>query len=135
MLYLYQNRQLEKLPLQVKLCDTFFKRLLGALPSGGVAPGRALLFPGCGWVHTFFMRRPIDVAYLDENGRILAYYSAVKPYRFLPPAKSAAGALELPPGRLQLSPRQEPAYFRFPKNIARRTDLPSLSDEELECPA
>ncbi|MEO5725324.1 MAG: DUF192 domain-containing protein [Ilumatobacteraceae bacterium] len=31
----------------------------------------AFVLPGCRWVHTFGMRFPIDVAYLDADGNVL----------------------------------------------------------------
>ncbi|MFP4687041.1 MAG: hypothetical protein ACLFN5_02915 [bacterium] len=88
------------LPVEIIRCDTFFRRLAGALPEGGIAPDRAYLLPACRWVHTFFMRRPIAVLFYDEPGFVIEYYPSVKPNRILPRQPRAAGAVELAPFRL-----------------------------------
>lgn len=52
------------------------------------------------WVHMFGMRFPIDLAYLDENGRVLSVQAHLKPNRLSKPVWRADGALELAAGRL-----------------------------------
>lgn len=58
-------------------------RLLGLALLDEVEPGDALLIPGCRSVHTFGMRFPIDVVFLDLDGR------AVWLERELPPRRVA----------------------------------------------
>ncbi|HEY3111202.1 MAG TPA: DUF192 domain-containing protein, partial [Chloroflexota bacterium] len=52
---------------------------------------------------TFFMRMPIDVAFLDGDGKVLRVASGVPPWRIGPVAWRARRALELPAGVLAAS--------------------------------
>ena len=72
-------------------------RLLGLalLPRGAVPPGHALLIPDCRSVHTFGMRFPIDVVFLDERGRALRVERGVGSRRILA-CRAAAAVLEVP---------------------------------------
>jgi uncharacterized membrane protein (UPF0127 family) len=72
-------------------------RLLGLalLPRGAVPPGHALLIPDCRSVHTFGMRFPIDLVFLDERGRALRVERAVKPRR-MRVCRAAFAVLERP---------------------------------------
>lgn len=67
---------------------------------GGEAPGEpgtlpVMAFPGCRSVHTWGMRCPLDVAFADREGRVLARYDAVPPGRILF-CPDAHGVLEMP---------------------------------------
>lgn len=64
------------------------------------AQGGALWIVPCDGVHTFGMRFPIDVAYLDGQGRILRTYHHLAPYRLAALSFKAKSVLELPPGTL-----------------------------------
>jgi uncharacterized membrane protein (UPF0127 family) len=46
------------------------------------------------------MRFPIDVAYLDAQGRILRIYHRLAPFRIAALSLKAKSVLELPPGTL-----------------------------------
>jgi uncharacterized membrane protein (UPF0127 family) len=48
-------------------------------------------------VHTFFMRFPIDVVFLDKDKTIVRIAHSVRPWRTAG-ARGAAAALELPAG-------------------------------------
>ena len=52
-----------------------------------------LLFPRCRAVHTFFMRQPIDVAFISPRGCVLGALRNVPPFRALS-CRGAACALE-----------------------------------------
>lgn len=58
-------------------------------------PPHALLIPRCRSVHTFGMRFPIDVAFLDRDGRVLRLARGVPPNRVLW-CRAAAAVLEAP---------------------------------------
>ncbi len=60
-----------------------------------------LLVPAKGGIHTFFVRFPMDVAYLSPDLRVVALRQGMTPFRvWLPRMKDAVLALELPAGRL-----------------------------------
>ena len=58
-------------------------RLLGLALLDPIPSDHALLIPGCRSVHTFGMRFALDVAFLDESGRVLRLEREVPPRRLL----------------------------------------------------
>ena len=56
-------------------------RLLGLAGLRGMPPWSALLLPRCSSVHTFGMRFPIGVLFLDEDFEVIGERRAVKPGR------------------------------------------------------
>ena len=84
---------------QLTVADTFFGRLRGLLGRKDYSPGEGLLIKPCNWVHTFGMRFPIDVLFLDSKGAVVAVES-LPPNRMGRPHRSAA-ALELPQGTVE----------------------------------
>jgi uncharacterized membrane protein (UPF0127 family) len=69
--------------LIVHEATTLKARLLGLSFMRPPPPDHALLIPNCRSVHTFGMRFPIDVTFLDERGRALRHVRAVPPRRVL----------------------------------------------------
>jgi uncharacterized membrane protein (UPF0127 family) len=95
-------RRLQRLPsrvledgLVVHEATTLRARLLGLAWLRAVPPGHALLIPDCRSVHTFGMRFPIDVTFLDERGRPLRIERRVRPRRVLG-CRDAFAVLERP---------------------------------------
>ena len=96
--------------LATRLCvaDTHWSRLRGLM---GAAPqrfraGQGLWINPSHGVHTFAMRFPIDVVYLDEGKVVLHLQPGMKPWRVAPVKMHAASVLELPPETLQPSGTQ-----------------------------
>ena len=79
----------------VPVAATFRSRLLGlaALPRGQAGTG--LLIPRCASVHTFAMRFPLDLVFLDGADRELAVHCGVPPRRLVW-HRGAAAVLEIP---------------------------------------
>jgi uncharacterized membrane protein (UPF0127 family) len=59
--------------------------------------GVGLLIPRCSRVHTFWMRFPLDIAFLDEEGGVLDRRLSVPPRRLLS-HRAAKAVLERPAG-------------------------------------
>jgi uncharacterized membrane protein (UPF0127 family) len=59
--------------------------------------GSAMFIAPSGAVHTFFMRFPIDVAFVARDGRVLKIRHAVAPWRIAADLR-AHGVVELPAG-------------------------------------
>ena len=74
-----------------------FTRMRGLLGRRGLAEGEGLLLQPAGSIHTFFMRFPIDVVFLDRERRVLRVVSSVPPWRAAA-AKRARAVLELAAG-------------------------------------
>jgi hypothetical protein len=73
-------------------------RLLGLAGLRRLPADRALLLPRCRSVHTFGMRFPIDVVFLDASGRVLRRVEAVGSGRVVG-HRGAAGVVETVAGR------------------------------------
>jgi uncharacterized membrane protein (UPF0127 family) len=65
--------------------------------SGRASVDGALVIPDCRWVHTLGMKFPIDVAYLDEGGRVVKV-ECLKPLRMGSPVKGAHTVVEAEAG-------------------------------------
>lgn len=82
---------------ELMVAEHFVTRLTGLIGAVGDLsadrPPRVLGFPRCGSVHTCFMVCPIDVAFLDGGGGIIAVHVAVPPWRLLR-CPTAASVLE-----------------------------------------
>lgn len=63
-------------------------------------PGHALLIKPCSSIHTFFMRFPIDVVFVDKASRVVKIAENVKPWRLLLGGKGAHAVVELANGAL-----------------------------------
>ena len=73
----------------------FRARLLGLAFLGRERAGAGLLIPRCSSVHTFGMRFPLDLVFLDERGAPLAIRRNVRPCRLVR-HRGAAAVLEIP---------------------------------------
>jgi uncharacterized membrane protein (UPF0127 family) len=81
-----------------EIADSSAKRRTGLLKHDLLAPGEGLWIVPCESVHTFFMKFPIDLVYLDKRRRVRKVRRAVPPWR-LSLCLSAHSVLELPAGR------------------------------------
>jgi uncharacterized protein len=57
--------------LRVRVADSFATRALGLLVGAPLGAAEALLIEPCSSIHTFGMRYPIDVVFLDGDARIV----------------------------------------------------------------
>ncbi len=53
------------------IADTVFSRVKGLLGKQSLDEGSALIIKPCNSIHTFFMRFPIDVFFVDRNNKIV----------------------------------------------------------------
>jgi uncharacterized membrane protein (UPF0127 family) len=82
--------------------NTVLKRMVGLLNRRQLTEGEGLLLDRCYGVHTFGMRFPIDVLFLDKDLRVIRAVKALPPYR-TSIVRKAVYVLELPVGALDLS--------------------------------
>jgi uncharacterized protein len=83
-------RRLRRLPrlggdgrVTVYVAASLRARLLGLAGLTGMPARTALLLPRCSSVHTFGMRFPIHVLFLDSRFEVIAERRAVKPRRIV----------------------------------------------------
>lgn len=88
---------------RVRMADTFLSRLVGLLrtPERDFQPGAGLWIEPSQGVHTWFMRYPIDLAYLDKELRVMALTGSMGPWRIGPVKFKCLVVLELPGGTLE----------------------------------
>lgn len=83
-----------------------FAQTRGLLGRSGLDPGSGMLIDSTPPVHTFFMRFPIDVVFLDRDWTVVRVRHRLRPWR-LAGARGAVAALELPAGAAAESGVQE----------------------------
>ncbi len=72
----------------------------GLLGRRSLPQGEGMLFDRTSSVHTFFMRFPIDVVFLAQDGEVLAVRAAVPPWRAVS-RRGAHWTLELAAGEAE----------------------------------
>ena len=75
-----------------------FARIKGLIGRKSLPQGDALLLDPCNGIHTFGMRFPIDVLFLDRNNVVVAIRKNLVPNRITPLFFAAKSTLELPAG-------------------------------------
>lgn len=93
---LTQHRQVAD---QVELAGENRQRRKGLLGRESLGAGEGLWIVPCEAVHTFWMRFPLDLIYLDRRHRVVKTRSGVPPWR-LSACLRAHSVLELPAGTI-----------------------------------
>lgn len=88
------------LAASVRLADTPRSRRIGLLRRQTLEPGEGLWIYPTQAIHTFGMRFPIDVAFLDSSLRIKRIYHRLAPFRLTSLVWGARSVLELASGSL-----------------------------------
>lgn len=83
------------------VADSWWGRFRGLLGRPTLAAGEGMLLLGCGSIHTVGMDQPIDIAFLDADGRVVRRFERLGPWRVGLGGPTARHALELPAGRLE----------------------------------
>jgi uncharacterized membrane protein (UPF0127 family) len=81
--------------------NSFFKRLRGLMFTASLKDDCALHLTPCRSVHTFFMKYPIDVVYLDALGIIVGFDERLEPNRLGTVVPHTRSVIELPAGRIR----------------------------------
>lgn len=83
---------------QCEQARSFLARGRGLMGRESLAPNDGLLIDPCSSIHTFFMRFPIDVIFIDRAGRVVGLQHAMPPGRPYAGAWGARATIELPAG-------------------------------------
>jgi uncharacterized protein len=87
----------------IKPADSFFRKLFGLVFSPPLKENEGLLIEECNSVHTFWMRYPIDILFLDSSNRVLKFFESLRPFRVTPFIRGAVKTVELKSGTLKAS--------------------------------
>lgn len=82
---------------RANIADSSETRRTGLLKHTGLAPGEGLWIAPCEAVHTFFMKFPIDVVFLDKKKQVVKVRHDMGAWR-IAGSLSARTVLELPAG-------------------------------------
>jgi uncharacterized membrane protein (UPF0127 family) len=85
---------------QVGVATTFYQRTRGLLGRAAVKNGEGLYIPRCKSIHTFFMRFPIDVLFLDKDNAVTRMIPCLVPFRIAVGPWPTSSVLELQCGTL-----------------------------------
>jgi len=67
---------------QLSVTNSTLERMRGLLGSAPLDNNSGLLINPCNSIHTWFMKYPIDIIFIDKQGVIKKIVQAIKPWRF-----------------------------------------------------
>ena len=88
------------LGISIAVADSSLRRMVGLLGRTGLEPGAGMLIIPSQAVHTIAMRFPIDIVFVDRNGRVVYLRPALAPNRITGLHWRAHCVLELPSGAI-----------------------------------
>lgn len=83
---------------RVRIARSPQARLRGLIGHRTLDAGQGLLLRPCNGIHTWGMRFPIDVLFLDGSGRVLRVKPGLPPRQVVPWVRGSKQVLELPDG-------------------------------------
>jgi uncharacterized protein len=86
---------------KVERAGDFESRSRGLLGRDAMDPDEGMWIVPCPMIHTFFMRFPIDVLFLDKQLKVVRVIENIKPWRLSPWVFSAHSVLELAGGSVK----------------------------------
>lgn len=92
---------------------SFWARLRGLMFRAGLPAQGGMVIEPNGSVHTFWMRFPIDVVFVDRQNRVVGLVEAMPPNRPYAGARKARRTIELPVGAIRASATQIGDVWRF----------------------
>jgi len=100
---------------RVRVADTLWARAKGLLGRVEMAPDEGLLITRCDSVHTFFMKFPIDLLYLDRDFRVVKMVLEMEPSRMSFCLGKSSQVLELRGGVTKNQTRLIGTVLKFEK--------------------
>ena len=85
----------------VRVADTFYRRLKGLMFSNELPSGCCLHIRPCRSVHTFFMNYSIDVVHIDAEYRVVGLEQRLLPGRLGTSFPHSESVIELPAGSIE----------------------------------
>lgn len=97
---------------RVRVARRPWERMIGLLGRRSLEPDEALLIPHCRSVHTWFMRFPLDVVFLDAAGVVVRMIEHLPAFRIVW-VRGADAVLELPAGTVARTLTQRSERFQI----------------------
>ena len=97
----------------VEVAASMWQRFMGLMFRRELPAGHGLSLTPCNSIHMFFMRIPLDVVFLDRDGRVLRTYEGIRPWRVSRVVRGSRTAVELPAGTLRAAGIEKGAVLRL----------------------
>ena len=81
---------------RIEIADSPISRSLGLIGRKDFRDYNGMLLKNANAIHTFFVRFPIDVVFLDRDFKVLKFVEKLSPFHFSPIVWKAKHTLELP---------------------------------------
>jgi uncharacterized protein len=85
---------------RVREARRFWERGRGLMFVSHLEEGEGLIIDPCSSIHTFWMRFPLDVLYMDRTSTVVRADERMKPWRIGPVFTGSKWVIELPPGTI-----------------------------------
>jgi uncharacterized membrane protein (UPF0127 family) len=85
---------------KIRTATSLVDRAIGLLATPSLSQGEGLWISPCKSIHTFFMRYPIDVLFLDAEGHVI-HQKTFHPWRISSWEMKSRGVLELAAGTIR----------------------------------
>ncbi|MDD3296784.1 MAG: DUF192 domain-containing protein [Candidatus Omnitrophica bacterium] len=66
---------------QARVADNFYRRFMGLMFRNAIREEEALIFYHAPSIHTFFMKFPIDVVFLNKNMKVIRIAKSLRPWK------------------------------------------------------
>lgn len=83
---------------EVVEANTFSTRLFGLMGKSHWPAEKTMWFPKCQWIHTSFMRFPMDAIFVDRQMKVISIRRMISPWKFLLPVFNSYGVFEFSGG-------------------------------------
>lgn len=80
---------------KLTIADSFFKRLIGLLGKKEISADEGIFINPCKSIHTFFMKFPIDVVFLDKSQKVIFIQECIQPNKVTPFIKKSKTVIEM----------------------------------------
>ncbi len=104
MMKLYSKNTSKTLVPKLEVAKTFWARTKGLLGRESIGADQGLWIHRCNSIHTFFMKFPIDLIFVDRQLIVRKTMSSVQPNRLVLPVWRATSVIELRAGFLVDNP-------------------------------
>ena len=86
---------------EVVLAESMSQRMVGLMFQKDFPENQTMWIQKCNWIHTFFMKFPIDVIFVDKNLVVKKVKRNISPWRLPGPVLSATSVFEFTAGQVQ----------------------------------
>jgi uncharacterized protein len=85
---------------RIREARSFWARGRGLMLVPALSSGEGLIIDPCSSIHTFWMRLPIDVLYMNRDYEVIRADECMKPWRLGPIFTGSKWVIELPAGTI-----------------------------------